>query len=75
MGCAWLDQQAGGSGACPLRWHLTPLAGKWSALGSLSEAERPRLYHSVAVLMPDCTVSHEPCIAQSKSVGAASAAA
>ncbi|KAL4425029.1 hypothetical protein ABPG77_001807 [Micractinium sp. CCAP 211/92] len=33
-----------------------PETGKWSAMGSLSEAERPRLYHSVAVLMPDCTV-------------------
>lgn len=33
-----------------------PATGKWTEKGSLSEAMRPRLYHSVAVLLPDCTV-------------------
>lgn len=33
-----------------------PRAGQWSAPGSLAEAQRPRLYHSVALLLPDCTV-------------------
>jgi hypothetical protein len=35
---------------------VRPCAGQWSNKGSLAESERPRLYHSVTVLMPDCRV-------------------
>lgn len=31
-------------------------AGKWSKKGSLAEMARPRLYHSTALLLPDCRV-------------------
>lgn len=41
-------------------WPLPCHAGKWSAAGSLAEAGRPRLYHSTAVLLPDCTVGRGP---------------
>lgn len=30
--------------------------GSWSARGSLAEMARPRMYHSVALLLPDCRV-------------------
>lgn len=36
---------------------FNPLNGKWSAKGSLSEMMQMRLYHSTAILLPDCRVS------------------
>ncbi|KAI3437758.1 hypothetical protein D9Q98_000206 [Chlorella vulgaris] len=33
-----------------------PATGQWSEKGTLATMLRPRLYHSVAVLLPDCTV-------------------
>lgn len=33
-----------------------PVARTWSVRGSLAEMTRPRMYHSVAVLLPDCRV-------------------
>lgn len=34
-----------------------PATGQWSEKGTLATMLRPRLYHSVAVLLPDCTAS------------------
>lgn len=33
-----------------------PATRSWSARGSLAEMARPRMYHSVALLLPDCRV-------------------
>lgn len=58
-GCACVLARAllpGHRGKHRPRPHPLLLAGKWSAAGSLAEAQRPRLYHSIALLLPDCTV-------------------
>ena len=36
---------------------FNPETNEWSAKGSMDEPMRPRLYHSVHLLLPDCRVS------------------
>lgn len=44
-------------GCCWRQTEPRPLpTGKFSMRGSLEEGARPRLYHSVAILLPDCRV-------------------